>query len=423
MAALAQPIGAVRASAPATVTAPQLRECRDCGQFQVIPAMGPSTAHCLRHAGRVALGLFAIGSTMSLMTVSKAGIIHSANLFSGPIGLDNNGLWELSLVVLITTVAAPFVKLASMTYVLIGIRTVFAFIEHLRPWSMVEVYLLGVFVAYVKLSGLVHIDIGTALYALGLLMLVMVAADVALDRQAVWEKLAPPAPSGTATIVNRPTQGAIGCDTCGLVSVPLPGAADPRCPRCEFRLHHRKPNSLVRTASLSVAALILYLPANYYPVLTVIQFGAGEPSTILGGVQELIESKMYPLALLVFFASVAVPMLKLVGLSYMLITTQSGQGRWLAQRTRLYHIVCWIGRWSMIDIFMEALLGALVRFGGIVTIEPGFGAVAFCSVVILTIFAAESFDPRLMWDAADQRHARRAELAGAAAPAQPFPAA
>jgi paraquat-inducible protein A len=112
---------------------------------------------------------------------------------------------------------------------------------------------------------------------------------------------------------------------------------------------------------------------------------------------------MYPLALLVFFASVAVPMLKLVGLSIMLIMTQTGNVGWLAGRTRLYHAICWIGRWSMIDIFMEALLGALVQFGGVVTIEPGIGAVAFCAVVILTIFAAETFDPRIMWDAAEQR--------------------
>ena len=109
---------------------------------------------------------------------------------------------------------------------------------------------------------------------------------------------------------------------------------------------------------------------------------------------------MYPLAALVFFASIAVPMLKLVGLAVMLITTQTGRSGWLRDRTRLYHVVRWIGRWSMIDIFMEALLGALVRFGSVITIEPGIGAVAFCGVVILTMFAAETFDPRLMWDAA-----------------------
>ena len=125
---------------------------------------------------------------------------------------------------------------------------------------------------------------------------------------------------------------------------------------------------------------------------------AGQPSTILGGVEELVTAGQYPLALLVFFASIAVPVLKLVGLSFMLITIQTGRAGWLRDRTRLYHIVRFIGRWSMIDIFMESLLGALVKFGNVVTIEPGIGAVAFCAVVILTILAAETFDPRLMWD-------------------------
>jgi paraquat-inducible protein A len=166
---------------------------------------------------------------------------------------------------------------------------------------------------------------------------------------------------------------------------------------------------------LVLAAAILYVPANYYPVLTVMQLGAGSPSTILGGVRELLTSGMYPLAALVFFASVAVPMLKLVGLSTMLIATQTGRSAWLRDRTRLYYVVRWIGRWSMIDIFMEALLGALVRFGTVITIEPGIGAVAFCGVVILTIFAAETFDPRLMWDSAAHHNAPATALGHAGA--------
>ena len=152
-----------------------------------------------------------------------------------------------------------------------------------------------------------------------------------------------------------------------------------------------------------IGAAACYVPANVYPVLTVMQLGAGEPSTILGGGRELIHSRMYPLAALVFFASIAVPMLKMVGLTGMLVSVQIGHTRWLRDRTRLYYIIRWIGRWSMIDIFMEALLGALVQFGGVVTIEPGIGAVAFCAVVILTIFAAETFDPRIMWDAAERQ--------------------
>ena len=165
-------------------------------------------------------------------------------------------------------------------------------------------------------------------------------------------------------------------------------------------LHARKPDSIGADLGARDRCGVLYVPANYYPVLTVMQLGAGSPSTIIGGVEELLASGMYPLAALVFFASIAVPMLKLVGLTVMLIATQTGRSGWLRDRTRLYLVVRWIGRWSMIDIFMEALLGALVRFGSVITIEPGIGAVAFCGVVILTIFAAETFDPRLMWDAA-----------------------
>src|SRR5205807_9350193 len=147
--------------------------------------------------------------------------------------------------------------------------------------------------------------------------------------------------------------GAVGCETCGLVSVPRED--DPRCPRCASVLHERKPDSMARTWALAAAAAILYIPANYYPVLTVMQLGAGQPSTLLGGVEELVTARQYPLAVLVFFASVAVPMLKLIGLSIMLITIQTGRAGWLRDRTRLYHIVRFIGRWSMIDIFMESL--------------------------------------------------------------------
>ncbi len=168
---------------------------------------------------------------------------------------------------------------------------------------------------------------------------------------------------------------------------------------------------MARTWALVIAAAVLYIPANYYPVLSVVQLGAGQPSTILGGVEELLIARQYPLAALVFFASIAVPMLKLIGLSFMLVTIQTGRLGWLRDRTRLYHIVRFIGRWSMIDIFMESLLGALVAFGAVITIEPGAGALAFCAVVILTMFAAETFDPRLMWDAAAEREGAATDAA------------
>jgi len=405
-------------------TRPSLCECQSCGLLQSVPALAPGiAAHCsrcgttIRRARRhplehslaltvAALVLLVVLFGATLLSVETAGIKIQANLFSGPEELVQRGMTALAVVVVFVTAVAPFGKLLGTLYVLLGLRMaqpprhlrrVFVLVERLTPWSMVEVFVFGVMVAYVKLGDLVTINVGTGIFALFGLTFIMVWADGALDRTAVWDALDRSTPSGVL-LPHGPVTGAIGCEVCGLVSVPSHEHA--HCPRCDSPLHRRKPNSIARTWALVLAAAILYVPANLYPVLTVMQLGAGQPSTILGGVRELISSRMYPLAALVFFASIAVPMLKLVGLSAMLVATQVGNGGWLRDRTRLYHVVRWVGRWSMIDIFMEALLGALVRFGNVITIEPGIGAVAFCGVVILTIFAAETFDPRLMWDAA-----------------------
>ena len=408
-----------------------LKECPGCGLFHVIPPLKRGTSarcvrcpttlhrtspHSLDHSIALtvaALVLLIIVCTTTLMNVETAGIMHDAGVFSGPVELVHRDMISLAIVVVFVTVLAPFIKLVATFYVLIRLREptpprhlsrVFRLAEQLRPWSMVEVFVFGVFVAYTKLGDLVHIGIENGLYALLALTFVIIWADSGLDHQAVWDRLDQrDKTDGAGPVASqmRPPTGAAGCETCGLVSVPRPD--DPYCPRCGAALHVRKPDSLSRTWALVIAAAVLYVPANVYPVLTVMQLGAGSPSTILGGVEELLESRMYPLAALVFFASIAVPMLKLIGLSTMLVATQTGCSGWLSDRTRLYYVVRWIGRWSMIDIFMEALLGALVRFGNLVTIEPGIGAVAFCGVVILTILAAETFDPRLMWDNAARR--------------------
>jgi paraquat-inducible protein A len=267
---------------------------------------------------------------------------------------------------------------------------------------MIEVFLFGVFVAYVKLGDLVTITLDVGVYALVALTFVLIWLDGSLDHEAIWDRIGRQSPAERVPLTDRRRLArAIACEACELVDA---GTGEHRhCARCGSALHPRKPDAIARTWALVIAAAVLYVPANYYPVLTVMQLGAGAPSTILGGVEELISSRMYPLAALVFFASIAVPMLKIFGLGLMLVSTQFGRPGWLTDRTRLYHVVRWIGRWSMIDIFMEALLGALVKFGSVITIEPGVGALAFCGVVILTMLAAETFDPRLMWDAAAER--------------------
>ncbi len=412
------------------LTNPHLRECADCGQMQVVPAMPPATrAVCLRCDAILrhtrhhplllpamlnlsALVLFVVGSTLTIMSVTTGGQRRAADLVTGPAELNHYGLWELSIVVLVTTLGAPLARVLSMLTVFASLRldrppafarTVFAWVRHLKPWSMIEIYLLGLFVAYVRLSGMAQVDLGPAVFALGGLMVVMILADYTLDEQALWEALEPanrrrwhrdkrPA---VAIAPNSAHRWRIGCDTCGLVSRTSLGA---RCPRCGFRLRDRKGHAIQRTWAYLVAAMTLYVPANIYPVLTVVQLGSGQPNTILGGVRELLDYGMWPLAALVFFASIAVPVLKLVGLTTLLVMTQRRSPALLHDRTVLYRVVDAIGRWSMIDIFMESILVALVQFGTIASVYPGPGAIAFAAVVILTMLAARSFDPRIMWD-------------------------
>lgn len=197
------------------------------------------------------------------------------------------------------------------------------------------------------------------------------------------------------------SQGLAGCHTCGKLNRLPPGHAHASCVRCGSGLHSRKVNSLQRTWALLITAAILYLPANIYPVMQVTYFGRTETDTIMSGVIAFLQHGDWPLALLIFFASVTVPMLKLMGLAYLLISVQRRSRSGLRDRTRLYRIIESVGRWSMIDIFMVSVVVALVQLGNLATIQAGIGATAFAGVVVVTMFASMSFDPRLMWDASE----------------------
>ena len=398
------------------------RECRFCGLFQNVPHLAPgdaaSCARCgatlrrgtrdsLNRALACAIGavfLFALALALPFLDVQAAGQMFRATLLTGPGMLEQRGLWEISLVVLATLVLMPAAQFSLLIVVLCGLRLrrpppglplLFGLLERLRPWSMIEVFLLGVFVAYSRLQVIATVQVGPGLFALGGMVLCLVAADVALDHDAVWEALEQ---KGLLHLRTPPEGGRrIGCDCCGLVL--LAPSLWP-CPRCGRKLRQRKRQSLARSWALLAAATCLYLPANLYPIITVIRFGQGQPSTIMEGVRELIAAQMWPLAALVFLASITVPLLKLVGLTFMLLATHEGARGWLRERTVLYRLVDAVGRWSMIDVFMLTTLVALVRMGFIATVLPGPGAVAFAAVVVLTMFAAAAFDPRLMWDAA-----------------------
>jgi len=155
---------------------------------------------------------------------------------------------------------------------------------------------------------------------------------------------------------------------------------------------------MTRTWALILSAVLLYIPANVYPVMTVIRFGQGDPSTILAGIVHLIEGGMYGLAMLIFFASIVVPVLKLIVLSFLLITVNKRSSWRSRDRTIIFRVTEGVGAWSMVDIYVVAILVGLVNFGSLAMIRPGIGATFFAAVVVVTMFAAHSFDPRLIWD-------------------------
>ncbi len=192
--------------------------------------------------------------------------------------------------------------------------------------------------------------------------------------------------------------GLIGCTVCGkLVRCGDPGARV-HCPRCSATLRPRKPHSIQRTWALLLAAMILYVPANLLPIMRTSQFGDEVADTILSGVVYFLFNGDWPLALIIFTASVLVPLLKMLALVYLLVSVQAGDRSGRRQRTSLYRVTELMGRWSMVDVFVIALLTALVQAGSLASVAPDVGAIAFCAVVILTMFAAMSFDPRLIWD-------------------------
>jgi paraquat-inducible protein A len=414
------------------VSSDELVACPDCGLAQCLARpQRRAVAICARcHAAldtsgspdlKIPLalaitGLFlaAIANLTPLMTVRLAGIVQPSLLITGPIALGEDGLGPLGVLVAALSILIPLIWLASVVYVLLSLAlgrppaalaSGFKLAERLRPLAMVDVYLLGGFVAFTRLRSLAVVEIGPGGWALAALALLMIAVDALMDRRRIWDLIGPP---------HRPTAQGDGsgwamCSVCGLLvgNQAIDGSTvAPRCPRCAATVHARKPNSIARTWALVLAGVILYIPANLLPVLTVIRFGRDQPSTILGGIRELFASDMWPLALVVLLASVVVPLFKLGGLSWLLISVRRRSERNLVRRTRLYRTIDAIGRWANIDIFAISTLVALVRFGSITSIEPGLGAAIFAAVVVVTMLAAGAFDPRLMWDAAESRHAR-----------------
>jgi paraquat-inducible protein A len=393
--------------------------CHDCALVQTLPPLGlHSLARCYRceavldrreppDSTPLALALAGllcglVANAFPIIEVNLAGRHRDNLLVSGPRTLISHDMPVLGLLVAFFSIVFPLLWLAAVAYVLFRVRAgtrarelgpLFLLAERLRPWAMTEVYVIGGYVAFTRLEELGRVSIGIGGWAVAATALLTFLVDQVLDRRHVWDSIRRPGR------VQGPGP-TLACPRCDLVTGLAEGA---RCPRCRSRLWRRKRNSLGRTIALVIAGAALYFPANILPIMAVGRLGRPTPDTIISGIGELVRRGYWPLALIVLFASVLVPVLKLVSLTWFVVAVRRRWGWALRFRTRLYRWVEAVGRWSNIDVFMISLLVALVQFGVLATVEAKAGAVAFAAVVIITMFAAEAFDPRLMWDAVEGR--------------------
>jgi paraquat-inducible protein A len=380
--------------------------CARCGSLLYRNAPGSLDRSAALYLA--ALMLFIVANTFPFVALKYGDRMEQSLLGSGAIALMRVGMPELGALVLFTSILFPLITIGGMVYLLLplrvgirppGMTTVWRIVRTLNPWSLIGVFMLGLLVSVVKLQDLATIVPGIAFYAFIALLVVAAAATASFEPEVLWPRTGP----RTDIAPRGKTAAALGYAVCHTCDVLMPKDAH-RCGRCGSAMHGlRLPNSIMRTWALLFSATILLIPANIYPVMTVIRFGAGEPSTILSGVAHLIEDGAWPLAALVFFASFVVPITKIIVLALLLITVQQESSWRLRDRTLLYRVTEAVGAWSMVDIFLVAILVALVRLDALATVTPGIGATFFGAAVVITMLAAHAFDPRLVWDRAKPR--------------------
>jgi|DewCreStandDraft_4_1066084.scaffolds.fasta_scaffold00055_85 paraquat-inducible protein A len=395
--------------------------CHECGLAQIQRALpAPGLVLCARcravlrrvvpgsvtravHLYLAALVLFVTANLHPFLAFGLEGRGQVVVLASGVARLWREGMPLLACIVLGASLLFPAAKMLATLWalgpLLMRLRLpgqVFALrlADELRAWAMLDVFLLAVIVAWVKLADLATLEPGPGLWAFLAALLLATAADATLDHHDVWERFGPQA---TLARIDPRAGRPVGCRACGQVTVLRRGRKRASCPRCGGPVHLPDREAIARAWAFLLAALAFYLPANLLPVMTVTSLGRAEPTTILGGVVLLIRLHMYPVAAVVFTASVLVPIFKFLALGLLLVTGRRGIPWRRQERTLLYRAVEFVGRWSMVDVFVVALLVALVDMGALATIEAGAGITAFASTVILTMLASASFDPRLIW--------------------------
>ncbi len=334
------------------------------------------------------------------ITTSAFGATRTSTLPMSSFAIWNGGWPVLAIIVFLFIVVFPILRFGALAAVLMAIRLRrrppwlalgFRIADSLQTWAMLDVFLLGMLVAYARLRASLYVELDAGAICLIAAALLSLIARATLDKALVWRTIAPDCPV-------RAGESAVACLSCELL-VDL-RCESGKCPRCGASVQVRKPQSLVRASALLIAAALLYFPANLLPIATIPIGLTPTPYTVLGGVTDLLESHLLGLALLVFSASFTIPLLKMVGLAWCALSVRSRATRNLVARTRVYRVIEEIGRWSMVDPLTIACFVPVLKFNTLIDGRAEAAATPFALVVVLTTVAVKCFDSRLMWDAA-----------------------
>lgn len=348
---------------------------------------------------------------LPLITLQSLGMSEHGNVLQSVIVLFQNDFYFVAAMVFVTAVLFPAVLLGLIVTVALMLATgrrsclqakMFSWHLHLQDWGMIEVYFLGIIISVIKISDTATVNYNGGFFCFLGLVLASLGISSVLDKRLFW-KMIENDQSRAVTLPRQSIAGGISAKDAGLISCSNCGKLSvidqyTHCPRCYSALHSRTPGSLSKTWALVITSALFFIPANMLPIMQVNFLGIPEKSTILDGIRYFFENGEYPIGLIIFAASILVPLFKIVGLLIMLITVHCCRNRFIPQKAKMFRFIEFVGRWSMLDVFVVSLLTVLVNFGFFTSIHIAPAATYFCIVVVSTMFAAITFDPRIMWD-------------------------
>jgi paraquat-inducible protein A len=366
--------------------------CHECGLLVAVPSLAEQTKALCPRCGFVLSAIhrnaldrilaFAVTAVVFLLlslpfeflSFEANGLTRTIDVAASFFILIDSNYHSLALLELITIFIIPLMILLGLIYLLFNLKKghypakgekVMNMVFTLIPWSMVEIFLIGTLVSLIKIISLANIRLGPSFYAFVMFALMMTVMVLHVDKRQLYQLL----------------YSAKGKEW--------------------HEEHHDSAMSIQKTWALILTSVILYIPANMLPIMNTRLLGQDDPSTILGGVILLWKMGSYPIAAVIFIASVAVPVAKIMVLIWLNYSVQQKRADLTQERIVLYRIAEFVGRWSMVDVYVVIILVSLIQLGNTMSIYPGAAALAFAGVVVMTMLAAMSFDPHLIWSSAN----------------------